>query len=442
MALLEIRDLKVEFATRYGPVTALDGVSLEVEAGETLGVVGESGCGKSITALSVMGLIPSPPGKVAGGSIKLAGEELIGVSDRRLRDLRGSDMAMIFQEPMTSLNPVFTAGDQIAEAIMLHQDVDKGEAFNRAVELLDRVGIPEARRRASDYPHQLSGGMRQRVMIAMAVSCQPKVLIADEPTTALDVTVQAQIFDLLNDIQRDFGTAIIMITHDMGAIAEMADRVAVMYAGKVIEQGMADDILAVVDALGFDRIDAVGHSMGGCATVRAELGRPGLVGRAWLFEPIIFPSQFGPERTTEGDSMMAEAARKRREVFDSVEAVIERYGSRPPFAGVHPEALRAYVEHGFRPQDDGTVILKCRRDTEAAVFMNAQTDTFSRVGEVATPIVVAGSGDGDGPASFAPLVAEALPNGTFEFYEDLTHFAPLEDPDRIAAAITAALELG
>lgn len=243
MALLEINDLKVEFGTRYGPVTALDGVSLEVEAGETLGVVGESGCGKSITALSVMGLIPSPPGKIAGGSIKLGGEELIGLPDKRLRQLRGSDMAMIFQEPMTSLNPVFTAGDQIAEAIMLHQDVGKAEAFNRAVELLDRVGIPEARRRASDYPHQLSGGMRQRVMIAMAVSCQPKVLIADEPTTALDVTVQAQIFDLLNDIQRDFGTAIIMITHDMGAIAEMADRVAVMYAGKVIEQGVADDIL-------------------------------------------------------------------------------------------------------------------------------------------------------------------------------------------------------
>ena len=237
MALLEIHDLKVRFRTRYGPVTALDGVSMEVNAGETLGVVGESGCGKSITALSVMGLVPSPPGWVDGGSILLDGENLIGASDRRLRQLRGSDIAMIFQEPMTSLNPVFTAGDQIAEAIMLHQDVGKTEAFNRAVELLDRVGIPEARRRASDYPHQLSGGMRQRVMIAMAVSCQPKVLIADEPTTALDVTVQAQIFDLLNDIQRDFGTAIIMITHDMGAIAEMADRVAVMYAGKVIEAG-------------------------------------------------------------------------------------------------------------------------------------------------------------------------------------------------------------
>lgn len=243
MALLEISDLRVDFRTRYGPVTALDGVSLQVQGGETLGIVGESGCGKSITALSVMGLVPSPPGRVADGSIKLAGEELIGASDRRLRDVRGAEVAMIFQEPMTSLNPVFTAGDQIAEAIMLHQDVDRSEAFARAVELLDRVGIPEARRRASDYPHQLSGGMRQRVMIAMAVSCQPKVLIADEPTTALDVTVQAQIFDLLNDIQSEFGTAIVLITHDMGAIAEMADRVAVMYAGKVIEEGAADDIL-------------------------------------------------------------------------------------------------------------------------------------------------------------------------------------------------------
>ncbi len=206
--------------------------------------------------------------------------------------------------------------------------------------------------------------------------------------------------------------------------------------------GMAEDILAVVDALGFDEILAVGHSMGGCATVRAELARPGLVRRAWLFEPIIFPSQFGPEQTTEGDSFMAATARKRREVFDSIDAVIERYGSRPPFSGVHPDALRAYVEHGFREQEDGTVILKCRRDTEADVFMNAQTDTFSRIGAVDTPITVGGSGDGDGPAQFAPLVADALPNATFEYYEDLTHFAPLEDPDRIAAAITAALELG
>lgn len=242
-ALLEIEDLNVTFNTRHGKVTALDSVSLHVDAGETLGVVGESGCGKSITALSVMGLIPSPPGKIAGGSIRLNDEDLVTASEQRMRRLRGSDIAMIFQEPMTSLNPVFTVGDQIAEAIMLHQNVSSDQAFKDAIALLDRVGIPSPDRRARDYPHQLSGGMRQRVMIAMAVSCRPKVLIADEPTTALDVTVQAQIFDLLNEIQRDFGAAIILITHDMGAISEMADRVAVMYAGRVIEEASADDVL-------------------------------------------------------------------------------------------------------------------------------------------------------------------------------------------------------
>ncbi len=242
-ALLEIEDLKVTFNTRYGQVTALDSVSLHVNAGETLGVVGESGCGKSITALSIMGLIPMPPGRIAGGSIRLNGEELVGASEARMRALRGAEAAMIFQEPMTSLNPVFTVGDQIAEAIMLHQKVGHKQAFRDAVALLDRVGIPSPDTRARDYPHQLSGGMRQRVMIAMAVSCRPKVLIADEPTTALDVTVQAQIFDLLNEIQRDFGAAVILITHDMGAISEMADRVAVMYAGRVIEEAHADDVL-------------------------------------------------------------------------------------------------------------------------------------------------------------------------------------------------------
>ncbi|MFD1507844.1 ABC transporter ATP-binding protein [Lacimonas salitolerans] len=243
MALLEIEDLNVTFNTRHGQVTALDSVSMHVNAGETLGVVGESGCGKSITALSVMGLIPMPPGRIAGGSIRLNGEDLVGASDARLRQLRGAEVAMIFQEPMTSLNPVFTVGDQIAEAIILHQNVSRDRAFRDAIALLDRVGIPSPDTRARDYPHQLSGGMRQRVMIAMAVSCRPKVLIADEPTTALDVTVQAQIFDLLNEIQRDFGAAIVLITHDMGAISEMADRVAVMYAGRVIEEARADDVL-------------------------------------------------------------------------------------------------------------------------------------------------------------------------------------------------------
>ena len=242
-ALLQINDLRVTFRTRYGEVTALDSVSLHVNAGETLGVVGESGCGKSITALSVMGLIPQPPGKIAGGEILLNGEDLTKASEARMRGLRGSEVAMIFQEPMTSLNPVFTVGDQIAEAIMLHQKVSADQAMKDAIALLDRVGIPSPDRRARDFPHQLSGGMRQRVMIAMAVSCRPKVLIADEPTTALDVTVQAQIFDLLNEIQRDFGAAIVLITHDMGAISEMADRVAVMYAGRVIEDASADDVL-------------------------------------------------------------------------------------------------------------------------------------------------------------------------------------------------------
>ena len=241
--LLQIEDLRVTFNTRYGEVTALDGISMQVREGETLGVVGESGCGKSITALSVMGLIPTPPGRIAGGAIRLNGEDLTRASEARMRELRGAEMAMIFQEPMTSLNPVFTVGDQIAEAIMLHQNVSRDQAFRDAVALLDRVGIPSPDTRARDYPHQLSGGMRQRVMIAMAVSCRPKVLIADEPTTALDVTVQAQIFDRLNEIQREFGSAIILITHDRGAISEMADRVAVMYAGRVIEEARADDVL-------------------------------------------------------------------------------------------------------------------------------------------------------------------------------------------------------
>ncbi|MEZ5872021.1 MAG: ABC transporter ATP-binding protein [Nitratireductor sp.] len=241
--LLAIRDLKVEFSTRHGPITALDGISLDVMPGETLGIVGESGCGKSITALAAMGLVPNPPGKVSGGAILFDGEDITRANDARMRQLRGAEISMIFQEPMTSLNPVFTAGDQIAEAIMLHQNVTAAEAWTKAVDLLKLVGIPEAERRASAYPHELSGGMRQRVMIAMAISCRPKVLIADEPTTALDVTVQAQIFDLMRDIQAEFGVALVLITHDMGAIAEMADRVAVMYAGRVVEEGNADAIL-------------------------------------------------------------------------------------------------------------------------------------------------------------------------------------------------------
>ncbi|MGH6716410.1 MAG: ABC transporter ATP-binding protein [Bradyrhizobium sp.] len=241
--LLTIRDLKVEFSTRNGRVTALDGISLDLMPGETLGIVGESGCGKSITALATMGLIPDPPGRIADGQIMFDGEDITRADAKRLKRLRGADISMIFQEPMTSLNPVFTAGDQIAEAIMLHQSVGKAAAHRIAVELLRTVGIPEPEQRARSYPHELSGGMRQRVMIAMAISCRPRVLIADEPTTALDVTVQAQIFDLMREIQTKFGVAILLITHDMGAIAEMADQVVVMYAGRVVEKGSADSIL-------------------------------------------------------------------------------------------------------------------------------------------------------------------------------------------------------
>ena len=240
---LEINDLHVTFDTRYGQVRALDGVSLHVNAGETLCIVGESGCGKSVTALCAMGLLPSPPGKISAGEILLDGYEITTAGERALTEMRGRDIAMIFQEPMTSLNPVFTIGDQIAEAMTLHQNISRRQAILRAVELLDRVGIPAPDQQVHRYPHQFSGGMRQRAMIAMAISCQPKVLIADEPTTALDVTVQAQILDLLNEIQRDMGTAILMVTHDMGVVSEMSDRVAVMYAGRVIETGETDHIL-------------------------------------------------------------------------------------------------------------------------------------------------------------------------------------------------------
>ncbi|WP_018000895.1 ABC transporter ATP-binding protein [Paracoccus sp. N5] len=241
--VLDIRNLKVDFTTRRGVAHVLDDVSFSVAPGELLAIVGESGCGKSMTALSVLGLIPSPPGKVVGGSILFQGRELTKLRQSEMRRIRGGDIAMIFQEPMTSLNPVFTCGEQIAEAVRLHQKVSPRAAFARAVDMLRAVGIPEPELRARAYPHQLSGGMRQRVMIAMALSCEPKLLIADEPTTALDVTVQAQIFGLLDELRQKTGTAIILITHDMGAVAEMADKVAVMYAGRVIERGPADAVL-------------------------------------------------------------------------------------------------------------------------------------------------------------------------------------------------------
>jgi len=242
-ALLTVENLQIEFDVRQGVATVINNLSFSVNRGETLGIVGESGCGKSVTALAIMGLVPSPPGRVAAGRILLEGENLLQADESRLRQIRGNEIAMIFQEPMTSLNPVFKIGHQIAETIRIHQGLGRSAAHRRAVDMLESVDIPAAEKRAGEYPYQLSGGMRQRVMIAMALACNPKVLIADEPTTALDVTVQAQIFDLLKDIQQRTGTAIIFITHDMGSIAEMAHRVAVMYAGRKVEDGSVDHLL-------------------------------------------------------------------------------------------------------------------------------------------------------------------------------------------------------
>lgn len=241
--LLEVTDLKTFFFTPEGVVHAVDGVSLNLAAGKTLGVLGESGCGKSITALSIMGLIPEPPGKVVSGSIRYNGQNLLTFSQEQMRSIRGGDISMIFQEPMTSLNPIYTIGNQIAEVLLTHRRISQREAWERAEEMIKIVGIPSPKRRVRDYPHQLSGGMRQRAMIAMAMACNPKVLIADEPTTALDVTIQSQILDLMLGIQEKFGMAIMMITHDLGVIAEMSDHVIVMYAGEVVESASMDDLL-------------------------------------------------------------------------------------------------------------------------------------------------------------------------------------------------------
>ncbi|MDP7547273.1 MAG: ABC transporter ATP-binding protein [Alphaproteobacteria bacterium] len=241
--LLSVDGLRVEFKTRDGIAKVIDNLSISLDRGETLGIVGESGCGKSMTALSIMGLVPVPPGRIAGGRILLDDEDLLQASEARMRQVRGNEISMIFQEPMTSLNPVYSIGNQIAETARLHEGLSRADAMARALEMLRAVGIPAAEKRIHEFPHQMSGGMRQRVMIAMALACKPRVLIADEPTTALDVTVQAQIFDLLNDLKQKTGTAIIMITHDMGAIAEMAQRVVVMYAGRIIEQADVGQIL-------------------------------------------------------------------------------------------------------------------------------------------------------------------------------------------------------
>jgi len=241
--LLEVRNLQVDFRTRHGIAHVLDGIEFSLSKGEILGIVGESGCGKSMTALAIMGLVPTPPGRIAGGEIVYRGENLLKASKERMRRIRGNRISMIFQEPMTALNPVFTVGDQIAESIVLHQGLNKREALDRAVELLREVHIPAPERRIGEFPHQLSGGMRQRIMIAIALACEPDILIADEPTTALDVTVQAQVFDLLLELQRDRDMAVVLITHDMGVIAEMTGRVLVMYAGRIIEAAGVDDLL-------------------------------------------------------------------------------------------------------------------------------------------------------------------------------------------------------
>ncbi len=241
-ALLEIVDLEVEFASQGRTVRAVDRVSLTLERGETLGIVGESGSGKSITAMSIMRLVPVPPGRYAGGRILFEGRDLLTAPDADLRRVRGKEIAMIFQDPMTSLNPVLTVGRQITEVLETHMGMSAAAARTRAGELLDLVGIPSAARRLDDYPHHFSGGMRQRVMIAMAVACRPKLLIADEPTTALDVTIQAQILDILRNLQKELGMALMLITHDLGVVAGMADRVAVMYGGRVVEDGPTDAV--------------------------------------------------------------------------------------------------------------------------------------------------------------------------------------------------------
>ena len=243
--VLSVRDLRTWFFTDQGVAKAVDGVSFDVHAGETLGIVGESGCGKTVTSLSILGLLPQPPARVMeGSSIRFGDEELIGISDGRMRALRGNEMSMIFQEPMSSLNPVYTVGNQISEAIRLHRRVDRAGARQESIRLLEEVGIPDPEHRVDEYPHQLSGGMRQRVMIAMALSCEPKLLIADEPTTALDVTIQAQILELLEDLRKRRGMAVLLITHDLGVVAEVCDRVVVMYAGQVVETGSVEAIFA------------------------------------------------------------------------------------------------------------------------------------------------------------------------------------------------------
>lgn len=244
MALLDIRGLKTHFKTDDGWLHAVDGVDISIDRGETVCVVGESGCGKSVTAMTVLKLLPMPPGKIVAGQVLWQGRDLVPLSAAEMQKIRAKEIAIVFQEPMTSLNPVFSVGEQIAESLRLHEGLSKKDALDRAVEMLKLVRIPTPERRVNDYPHQFSGGMRQRVMIAMALSCKPQLLIADEPTTALDVTIQAQILDLLNDLKEQFGMAVMLITHAMGVVAEVAQRVVVMYAGKVVEEAPVAELFA------------------------------------------------------------------------------------------------------------------------------------------------------------------------------------------------------
>jgi peptide/nickel transport system ATP-binding protein len=278
MALLEVENLQTHFRTPDGVTRAVDGVSFTVERGETMSIVGESGCGKSVTANSILRLVPQPPGKIAG-AIRFDGTDLLQLSERAMRDIRGNHISMVFQEPMTSLNPVLTVGRQIAETLRLHQHLGRKEVAERAVDMLSLVGIAEPRRRAGEYPHQLSGGMRQRVMIAIALACNPKLLIADEPTTALDVTIQAQILDLMADLKKRVGAAIILITHDLGVVAEIAERVMVMYAGRKMEEARVADLFAAprhpyTQGL-LAAVPKLGSSLTGQATRLAEI--PGVV---------------------------------------------------------------------------------------------------------------------------------------------------------------------
>lgn len=242
--LLRVKDLATVFDTARGEARAVDGVSFDISRGETVGLVGESGCGKSVTALSIMRLVSDPPGRIKSGSVELEGRDILKIPEKEMRKIRGNDISIVFQEPLSSLNPVFTCGEQVREAIALHQNLGRRESKRKAIEMLGKVRIPDPERRYKDYPHQMSGGMRQRVMIAMALSCQPKLLIADEPSTALDVSVQAQIIELLQDLKEEFGMSVLLITHDLSVVAQMADKVLVMYAGKIVEKAPVDRLFS------------------------------------------------------------------------------------------------------------------------------------------------------------------------------------------------------